>query len=180
MNNLSISHVIEWISAVTKQSGYLLLSLPLLEMPMVSAKCQYLAVSIQLQKNIGLYIQYPMTNTERQSVMFNFYDIKSFLFKIHNFCCFFIIIFDDENEEQTALEHKIDQQIRKVVSESERKRKLGADTKFSKLKANMVKNKLQNDRKGRLSPFMNYVMNLRLNLLDQRDEYTLFQFHYKL
>jgi hypothetical protein len=46
---------------------------------------------------------------------------------------------DDENEEQTALEHKIDQQIRKVVSESERKRKLGADTKFSKLKvkANM-------------------------------------------
>jgi hypothetical protein len=23
---------------------------------------------------------------------------------------------------------------------------------------------------------MNYVMNLRLNLLDQRDEYTLFQF----
>ena len=46
---------------------------------------------------------------------------------------------DDENEEQTALEHKIDQQIRKVVSECERKRKLGADTKFTKLKANMVK-----------------------------------------
>ena len=36
--------------------------------------------------------------------------------------------------------------------ESERKRKLGADTKFSKLKANMVKNKLQNDKKRRLSP----------------------------
>ena len=29
MNNLSISHVIEWISAVTKQSGYLLSSLSL-------------------------------------------------------------------------------------------------------------------------------------------------------
>ena len=28
--------------------------------------------------------------------------------------------------------------------------------------------------------FMNYVMNLKLNLLDQRDEYMLFQFHYKL
>jgi hypothetical protein len=35
---------------------------------------------------------------------------------------------DDENEEQTALEHKIDQQIRKVVSESERKRKLGSSS----------------------------------------------------
>jgi hypothetical protein len=54
-----------------------------------------------------------------------------------------------------------------VVSESERKRKLGADTKFSKLKvkANMVKNKLQNDRKRRLSPEVHV---------------TLFQFHYKL
>jgi hypothetical protein len=40
-------------------------------------------------QNIGLYIQYPMTNTERQSVMFNFYDIKSFLFQIHNFLLFF-------------------------------------------------------------------------------------------
>ena len=31
-----------------------------------------------IAKNIGLYIQFPMTNTERQSVMFNFYDIKEF------------------------------------------------------------------------------------------------------
>ena len=46
------------------------------------------------QKHWSIYIQYPMTNTERQSGMFNFYDIKSFLFKIHNFCCFFIIIFN--------------------------------------------------------------------------------------
>lgn len=64
---------------------------------------------------------------------------------------------DDENEEQTALEHKIDQQIRKVVSESERKRKLGADTKFSKLKANMVKSKLRNDRMRRLSPEVHVI-----------------------
>ena len=54
-----------------------------LEMPMVSAKCQYLAVSIQLQKTlpktlVSVYIQFPMTNTDRQSVMFNFYDIKEF------------------------------------------------------------------------------------------------------
>ena len=48
-----------------------------LEMPMVSAKCQYLAVSIQMQKTlVSVYIQFPMTNTDRQSVMFNFYDIK--------------------------------------------------------------------------------------------------------
>ena len=44
-----------------------------------------------------------------------------------------------------------------MVSESERKRKLGADTKFSKLKANMVKNKLQNDRKRRLSPEVHVI-----------------------
>jgi hypothetical protein len=48
---------------------------------MVSAKCQYLAVSIQMQKTlsktlVSVYIQFPMTNTDRQSVMFNFYDIK--------------------------------------------------------------------------------------------------------
>ena len=44
-----------------------------------------------------------------------------------------------------------------MVSESERKRKLGADTKFSKLKANMVKSKLQNDRKRRLSPEVHVI-----------------------
>ena len=53
-----------------------------LEMPMVSAKCQYLAVSIQLQKTLPktlVYIyNFLLTNTERQSVMFNFYDIKEF------------------------------------------------------------------------------------------------------
>ena len=55
----------------------------LLDMPMVSAKCLYLAVSIQLQKTlpktlVSVYIQFPMTNTDHQSVMFNFYDIKEF------------------------------------------------------------------------------------------------------
>ena len=38
-----------------------------------------------------------------------------------------------------------------------KERKLGADTKFSKLKANMVKNKLQNDRKRRLSPEVHVI-----------------------
>ena len=36
------------------------------------------SVAKNIAKNIGLYIQFPMTNTERQSVMFNFYDIKEF------------------------------------------------------------------------------------------------------
>ena len=36
------------------------------------------SIAKNFAKNIGLYIQFPMTNTERQSVMFNFYDIKEF------------------------------------------------------------------------------------------------------
>ena len=36
------------------------------------------SIAKNIAKNIGLYIQFPMTNTERQSVMFNFYDIKEF------------------------------------------------------------------------------------------------------
>jgi hypothetical protein len=36
------------------------------------------SVAKNIAKNIGLYIQVPMTNTERHSVMFNFYDIKEF------------------------------------------------------------------------------------------------------
>jgi hypothetical protein len=35
-------------------------------------------IAKNIAENIGLYIQFPMTNTERQSVMFNFYDIKEF------------------------------------------------------------------------------------------------------
>jgi hypothetical protein len=36
------------------------------------------SVAKNIAKNIGLYIQFPMTNTDCQSVMFNFYDIKEF------------------------------------------------------------------------------------------------------
>jgi hypothetical protein len=35
-------------------------------------------IAKNIAENIGLYIQFPMTNTERQSVMFNLYDIKEF------------------------------------------------------------------------------------------------------